>query len=41
MIIDIWTNELVKSIEVSKTNIVRFKLDPEQSIIQFLSDYFD
>ena len=37
MIVDIWSNELVKSIDVSKTNLVGFIIDPEHSSIQFLS----
>lgn len=40
MIVDIWSNELVKSVEVSNSNLICFKLDPEHSTIHFLSEYF-
>ena len=40
MIVDLWSNELVKTIEVSKANLLSFKMDPEHSCIHFLSTFF-
>lgn len=37
MIVDIWTNELIKSVEISKINLLSFKIDPEKLNIHFLS----
>lgn len=37
MIVDIWTNELIKSVEISKINLLSFKIDAENLNIHFLS----